>query len=92
MASVNTTDEIFSNIKINIAPNPFRHQTLLEVKNSPFSQHELLLFNPLGQRVRKEDFIGDKILLEQNELIPSIYFYKIIAENIILYEGKLIVY
>ena len=92
VGAVNTIDEIFTNIKVTIAPNPFRQQTLLEVKNSPFSQHELLLFNPFGQRVRKEDFIGNKILLEQNELIPSIYFYKIIAENIVLYAGKLIVY
>ena len=87
-----SSNEIAINIKVSIAPNPFRQQTLLEVKNSPFSQHELLLFNPLGQRVRKEYFIGDKILLEQNELLPSVYFYKIVAENIVLYGGKLIVY
>ncbi len=91
--TTNATDNLFlDNIKVSISPNPFRQQTFLEVKNSPFLQHELLLFNAYGQQLRREIFFGEVFLLEQNDLIPNIYFYKIVAQKNILYKGKLIIY
>jgi hypothetical protein len=91
--TTNTTGNLFLDaIKVSLSPNPFQKQTLLEVKNSPFWEHELLLFSTYGQLLRKEIFFGQTFLLEQKDLIPNVYFYKIIAEKNTLHKGKIIIY
>jgi uncharacterized delta-60 repeat protein len=83
----------YSNItsQISICPNPFSNATTLNT-NKIFENAIFLVYNPLGEQVRKIDNIsGQTFTFYRENLDEGIYFYQLNENNKILSEDKLII-
>ena len=83
----------YSNItsQISICPNPFSNATTLNT-NKIFENAIFLVYNPLGEQVRKIDNIsGQSFTFYRENLDEGIYFYQLNENNKILSEDKLII-
>ena len=83
----------YSNLtsQISICPNPFSNATTLNT-NKIFENATFLVYNTLGEQVRKIDNIsGQTFTFYRENLDEGIYFYQLNENNKILSEDKLII-
>ena len=83
----------YSNLtsQISICPNPFTIATTLNT-NKIFENATFLVYNTLGEQVRKIDNIsGQTFTFYRENLDEGIYFYQLNENNKILSEDKLII-
>ena len=77
---------------VKIFPNPFSNEANLSIscpKNSPFS---LIIYNPLGQIVRKINNIkANNVVIRKENLPNGIYFYTLSNQTDIIKNGKFII-
>jgi uncharacterized repeat protein (TIGR01451 family) len=85
-------DDFLNNINVLVAPNPFTEKTIFYLHNSPYLQHELLLFDQLGRLCRKEIFETSRYELERKELPEGIYLYQLRSEGKVFKHGKVVVW
>jgi uncharacterized delta-60 repeat protein len=77
--------------QISICPNPFSNATTLNT-NKIFENATFLVYNTLGEQVRKIDNIsGQTFTFYRENLEEGIYFYQLNENNKILSEDKLII-
>jgi Secretion system C-terminal sorting domain len=72
--------------KINVYPNPFNNQLIVE--NSEFSTGKLTLYNNLGSFLLKKDIFGNEII-DTTNLPSGMYFYKVSNKNSVVKTGTL---
>ena len=76
---------------VNIFPNPFRASVTVTVnEDAPLSNCELNIYNVLGQQVLNTSITQQSTTVETSKLPSGIYFFKVINNNIIIQNGKLI--
>lgn len=83
----------YSNIssQISIYPNPFSNTTTLKTENL-FENATFIVYNTLGEQVRKIDNIsGQTFTFYRENLDEGIYFYHLKENNKMLSEDKLII-
>ena len=83
----------YSNIssQISIYPNPFSNTTTLKTNNL-FENATFIVYNTLGEQVRKIDNItGQTFTFYRENLEQGIYFYHLKEKNKMLSEDKLII-
>ena len=91
MQSVAVDKEPVSENKLQVItyPNPFSTQTTFsadaEQKNS-----FLKIFSLTGEEVRSMPFSGKQLLVEKENLVSGIYFYKVVSENKTIAAGKIV--
>jgi len=82
---------IFSNeIASMIFPNPFHSSATLELNND-FSHVYLIIYNALGEQVRRQKIISRTTIIHRNELQDGIYFYQVTNDKGQIASGKFIV-
>ena len=88
-----TGDISESNIssQISINPNPFSNATTLKTNNI-FENATFIVFNTLGEQVRKIDNItGQTFTFYRENLEQGIYFYQLKENNIIVSENRFVI-
>ena len=88
-----TGDISESNIssQISIYPNPFSNTTTLKTDNL-FENATFIVYNTLGEQVRKIDNIsGQTFTFYRENLEQGIYFYQLKENNIIVSENKFVI-
>ena len=77
--------------QISIYPNPFSNATTLKT-NYLFENATLIVYNTLGEQVRKINNIsGQKFTFYRENLDEGIYFYQIEENNIIVSENRFVI-
>ncbi len=77
--------------QISIYPNPFSNSTTLKTNNI-FENATFIVFNTLGEQVRKIDNIsGQTFTFYRENLEQGIYFYQLKENNIIVSENKFVI-
>jgi hypothetical protein len=94
--TVSTTQSIDNqHFTIKIMPNPMHDAAAFEVESYSQSYQQgvnnlnLVLYNALGQVVLSQNFVGNRLVVERQNLPQSCYFYKINNANGLLTQGKL---
>jgi hypothetical protein len=73
-----------------IYPNPFTEVATIEFSNPKHSNHQLILYNILGEKVLEMGSVtSDKIILSRGTLKTGIYLVELRGENV--YEPQLII-
>lgn len=68
-------------INISVAPNPFSNQTTFQ-SNIPFENASLLVYNSIGQLVKKINNInGQQITFSRDNLSPGLYIVHLMQDN-----------
>ncbi len=79
--TVSIKDLIETN-NVKVAPNPFQHQTLVSWNNEENKTFKAQLFNLTGQEVRRYSKVrGESLLVKKENLLPGVYFLKIVDET-----------
>ena len=89
--SVGITSVNFPRPKTSIFPNPFSAQTVLQ-SEIPFQNATLLVYNSLGEIVRKrKNIYGQSITLNRDNLTRGLYHIQLIQDNKIFTSETLII-
>lgn len=83
---VSTID--YSRDKINIYPNPFSNETIIEMEEP--GGYQIKLLDASGKLVRQEILDGKKLVLKKENLLEGIYFMTIQNDKV-AYRSKLII-
>ena len=76
---------------ISVFPNPCTENCAIYFSNPNNDDHELLLFNRVGQEVLKEFVSGNIWQFPVKGITPGIYYYSIKRENEERFSGKLVI-
>ncbi|MEO1625149.1 MAG: T9SS type A sorting domain-containing protein [Bacteroidota bacterium] len=77
---------------IKVYPNPFTHQTTVEVVSERvFQQLDLSIFDASGRLIRRERFDSMKFELQRASLASGLYLYKLETDGLLISSGKLLV-
>jgi hypothetical protein len=72
-------------------PNPFDQSITFEVKGPTLpSNSALRLFDTLGRQVRREEFAGEKVVVQRHGLEPGLYYFLMESEGKQIGVGKVI--
>ena len=76
-----------------VYPNPFTNNTTISVKKSLHLQNaELHIYDVVGkERMKLSGIQSNEITIERKDLNSGIYFYKLINNDLVVGEGKLMV-
>jgi uncharacterized repeat protein (TIGR01451 family) len=88
----NATTDLNNDIQLLVAPNPFDEKTIFFLQKSPYSEHELLLFDHLGRLRRQVTFEQSRYTLERSDLLEGVYFYQIRHDKRVLKQGKVVIF
>jgi hypothetical protein len=77
---------------ITVFPNPCTSSCTIYFANSSALEHEILLYNSSGKLLISEFTNGSLWRLSDSVLPKGIYFYKIIRENAVRFNGRLAVF
>lgn len=79
------------NAVVNVFPNPFQEQTMLEVEGENYTNLKVELFDVLGRQV---DVIASnsnsQVIIKRNGLNSGVYYFKLIGDRKLIVSGKLI--
>lgn len=80
-------------ISLNVFPNPFSNQVTIVVSSEKTSLTNLSveIIDVLGNTVTKRnDFSENKMVLNRDNFVSGIYFYKVYTSNLVIGTGRLI--
>jgi len=87
----NNTDITNPSLNVKVYPNPTKNQITIEFTQSSEGIGQIIIFNMLGQEVLNKFFdTNQKTRINTSTLDAGVYFYKIIKNNEILNNDKLI--
>ncbi len=80
-------------VKVHVYPNPFDQYTTLQIESETIYQHITLeVFDAMGRTiVKKQNQTDQQIILERKNMSQGVYFYRLVADGLLLNSGKLIV-
>ena len=86
-------DVLVPQVKVNVFPNPFEQYTTLQIKSETQYQNITLeVVDAMGRTIiKKQNQNNQQIILERQNLLQGIYFYRLVADDQLLNSGKLIV-
>ena len=84
------------NFSVKIIPNPIHDFTTITINTGlngvPLSGgREFTLYNTLGQTVKTQDFVNEKLVLQRDDLPQGCYFYTITNNGQRIAQGRLVV-
>jgi hypothetical protein len=80
------------NTQTKLYPNPFSQTATLAFENPQNNNHQLSVFNTMGQLVMSiENIKGNKILIDRKELQSGLYFYQLRNEERVIGSGKMMI-
>ena len=80
-------------VKVKVYPNPFEQYTTLQIESETNYQNITLeVFDAMGRIiVKKQNQNNQQIILERQDMLQGVYFYRLVADGLLLNSGKLIV-
>ena len=84
--ALSTSDYIA--LEINIFPNPFRNQTLIQMKAS--NDYTVKMYDASGRLVRTEYFEGDNAIIKRGNLFEGVYFMTVQSDKV-TFRSKVII-
>lgn len=93
IASPLKINEIISNSKVEVYPNPFKDKTTFEIKSENSKlPYKLEVYNILGKKVRSIDNINSNTFkFSSDDLESGIYLYKVLSSEKEIGKGKIFV-
>ncbi|WP_264789273.1 T9SS type A sorting domain-containing protein [Aureispira anguillae] len=81
-------------VKVNVYPNPFQESTTIKVTGeTTYQQITLSVFDATGKTINVIHHQNEQeIILQKNNMLQGIYFYRLEADGLLLNSGKLIVH
>ncbi len=77
-------------IQLKVYPNPFAHQTTLELPQQHYERLHLKVYDAAGRLVTQTQAQGNQVVLERGQLQTGLYFYELNGDGQRLATGKLI--
>ncbi|MEI8134421.1 MAG: T9SS type A sorting domain-containing protein [bacterium] len=86
-------DFVFSRLRSSAFPNPFKTETKIMFKGNIESPSELILYNLLGQEVKKLVVLAgaQEVSIYRNALSSGMYVYRLVEGGLIRASGNLII-
>lgn len=84
--ALSTTD--YAALEINIFPNPFRNETLIQMEIS--DDYTVKIYDASGRLVRTESFEGDNTIIKRENLFEGVYFMTVQSDKV-AYRSKVII-
>ena len=84
--ALSTSDYIA--LEINIFPNPFRNETLIQMKAS--NDYTVKMYDASGRLVRTEYFEGDNAIIKRGNLFEGVYFMTVQSDKV-TFRSKVII-
>ena len=78
----------YAALEINIFPNPFRNETLIQMEIS--DDYTVKIYDASGRLVRTESFEGDNTIIKRGNLFEGVYFMTIQSVKV-AYRSKVII-
>jgi Leucine-rich repeat (LRR) protein len=89
LSTIEMVDNQVFNVKI--VPNPMHDAAVFEIGDSQRPRNtQLTLYNTLGQAVKTQNFVGEQLLLQRDNLPQGCYFYKITNEGRLVAQGRVV--
>jgi hypothetical protein len=77
--------------KVSIIPNPFHNYTVVKIEEVEFQKGRIEIFDLFGSMINSFSFNEKQFKIEREGLSSGIYFYRIILDEFLVEEGKLII-
>jgi Carbohydrate family 9 binding domain-like/Secretion system C-terminal sorting domain len=78
-------------IDVKLLPNPLKNDVTIVIPNNLIIDNTFFkLYNVSGKEIKNEKIIDYKSTFNYSEITNGIYFYKILNDNIVIKDGKLI--
>lgn len=87
--TTNNISNKYSNIELNVYPNPFRDKAIFQIKNVELKNAHLLLYDLSGNITKEINFFNHQITLNRDDLANGLYIYKLLEGNEIIATGKI---
>ena len=83
--------ELNHNNSINLFPNPFREQTILQAANQ-LKNASLTISNVIGMRIKEiKNISGQTLTLQRDNLTSGVYFIQLMEDDKVIGKGKLVI-
>jgi uncharacterized repeat protein (TIGR01451 family) len=82
--------ELDKNARLEVYPNPLVNQTTFELQMDDLKDWELQVYNLNGQLIRQENTSGNTLIFERGNLANGVYYFRVVSDNHVLAEGKLV--
>ncbi len=82
----------YSELAVEVYPNPFSISTVFEVVSEQTAPYTLQVFEITGKMIRRDQFENNRLEFHRNALPAGVYFYSIIDEKGIINSGKIVVH
>ncbi len=90
---VGTINPIFAKVKLNVGPNPFNDVTSLDISGLNEEETKAFqLFDAQGRSLRKQQFIGNSLQIERNDLPQGLYLFQLSQKGVIIGSGKIVIH
>jgi hypothetical protein len=78
---------------MHVYPNPASDLVNITFNAIPFSTGHISVYNMLGSEVKKlvVNEKSGKVVVRVDDLVPGVYFYKLIADQKVLYTDRLVI-
>lgn len=87
---VGNPEAIGIDLSVSVFPNPTTDFLQLKIENEKFESLNYQLFDLNGKFLKSEKLTGNKTLVNMSNYKPSVYFVKVIFENQLIKEFKII--
>lgn len=86
-------DILVPQVKVTVYPNPFELYTTVQIESETnYQTITLEVFDAMGRLiVKKQNQNKQQIILERQDMLQGVYFYRLVADGLLLNSGKLLV-
>jgi len=90
--SVSVDEPLVEDMQVLVHPNPFSHQTTIEVQGKDYQQLQLLVYDMRGQKVVQQSTASsNRIQLSRGNLTAGVYVYQLLGDEQLINTGKIVV-
>ena len=76
---------------VEIYPNPCSETTTLKITNGKIQNYELTIYDLFGREVRKYEIKNPKSEIDLSAQLSGMYFYRVMNEQLVIGNGKIII-
>jgi len=85
-------EPLVEDLEVLVHPNPFSHQTTIEVQGEEYQQLQLLVYDTRGQQVMQQSASSsNRIQLARGNLTSGVYMYQLLGDEQLINTGKIVV-
>jgi len=85
-------EPLVEDLQVLVHPNPFSHQTTIEVQGEEYQQLQLLVYDMRGRKVVQQSTASsNRIQLSRGNLTSGVYMYQLLGDEQLINTGKIVV-